>query len=327
MEYYAQGPDGGGKWITQTLPLDRGKFSMQGVSLGPTLANISMPGSRGIFIWIEPGNEIKISGEASDPATWTVEGNNINREWDAFRRENAKQPDSLQKDIVRYIEVNPESRLSALLLLTEFDRRERPEEFVKLWNSLDKKARAEETARIIGDADIISEFPFTLTPSGQLRYDAPKRKINSLALRLRGDKNEMLRFNPGKPTLLWFYRKGDKERYENADTLRSLLKEYPDSTGRIAAVSLDADSITWRASMENDSLPKAINAWMPFATAGNRERLLGVTSTPYIIVVSAEGDQIYRGQDIAKASAAYRKLLPAKARKSAEKDSKTQNRL
>lgn len=114
MEYYAQGPDGGGKWITQTLPLDRGKFSMQGVTLGPTLANISMTGSRGIFIWIEPGNEIKISGDASDPATWDVEGNDINRQWNAFRRESAKQPDSLQRDVVRYIEKNPDSRLRYL---------------------------------------------------------------------------------------------------------------------------------------------------------------------------------------------------------------------
>lgn len=309
LEYYAHGKEGGGKWITQTLPLDQGKFSMQGVSLEPTVGRILIPGSDGIGIWIEPGNEITISGKESDPAKWDVGGNEINREWTAFRLRNSVNPDSLQSRIAGYIKKNPESRLSSLLLLTEFDRRGHEEEFADLWNTLDKKAKAEETARLCGDADLMSEYPFTLTRNGKLRYDAPRREIRSLLIKGKNNRSRILKFRPGEPTLLWFYRRSDSFRADIVDTLKRLLKERTDSTeSRITTISMDADPIVWNASTSADSLKGAIEGWMPLATADRRARMLGVTSSPYFIVIDPKGRQTYRGESVSEAARAFRKL-------------------
>lgn len=313
LTYYAQGPDGGGKWISQSIPLEGGKFSLSGVSLRPTLGSVSTNGGTPLWLWIEPGDKIKITGKESNTSTWSVGGNGINKDWEAFRNNYDTDKGAPGERIKEYIQAHPDSKLSALLLLTGYPRREDPEGFADLWNTLDSKADAAGIAAIIGDADIISGYPFTLASGGRLRYDAPKRPVKSLSLRQTDGKDHTFRISgrtPGdKPSLLYFYRRGDGDHYQTVKILKEevgrLAGKHREATEvQVAAICLDPDSVTWQSAMRSDSLKNVTDAWMPLSLADRQVRMLGITSTPAFVSVDRRGRQLYRGADAAKATAA-----------------------
>lgn len=310
LSYYAS--DGKrGQWINTTVPLQSGKFSVTGVSRTPVLAFISNSQRSEIAVLIEPGQKIKISGDGTNPMAWIADGNKTNESLSAWRAENLNtSPDSISPAIAKFVKNNPDSPASAILLLTIFPRYEFPDRFVALWNSLGTKARAEEMADISGVGDFGPGAPFEILGNGKMRFDASRRAVRSLALRRFGGAGDTLRFMGKEPALIYFYKRNVQRHSESVDTLKKLRSAFPDSIkARLVTVSMDADSMKWRNAVIFDSIPKVLDSWMPLGPADSRARLLGISSTPYFLVVAGGGKQIYRGSDVAKAASAFRKQL------------------
>lgn len=310
LAYYASDSKRG-MWINTTVPLQNGKFSLTGITVNPTLVCLSNGTSSDIYFYVEPGDKLNITGNSSDPRTWEITGNKLDEEWSAWRVEAVKKPtEKLPELIAEYVGKNPESSLSPLLLLTSFPRAERPEEFVRLWNSLADKEEAAAFADISGIPDFGAGSPFDMNANGKLRYDPSRRAIRSLALRRHGGYGDTLRWNPGVPAILYFYRRNSDRHTEITDTLKSLRKFSPDSLkASIATISMDPDSMKWRSAVIFDSIPGTMDSWMPLGLNDSRARMLGVARTPYFIVVEKGGKQLYRGNDCKEAAKSFRKAI------------------
>lgn len=310
ITYYAS--DGKrGQWINTTAPVQSGKFRMEGISRVPVVIVISNSMGGDMALYAEPGQTLKITGDDPNPAAWSADGNDVNATLSEWRRSALFLPkDSVAGAIAGFVGKNTDSPAAALLLLTSFPRYEYPSKFVSLWNSLGKGAKRVEMADISGLADFGPGAPFAMNASGNIRHDAPRRLVKSLALRRSGGYADTLRFDNSAPAFIWFYMRNDDNHLQMADTLKNLRRVRPDSlSNRLVTVSMDADSVKWNNAVAFDSIPKVLDAWMPLGSADRRAALLGVNETPFFIVIDKKGRQAYRGSDIAKASAQYRKLL------------------
>ncbi len=308
--YYAS--DGKhGQWISVTVPLQNGKFLFNGVSRVPAIVYLTYNNNTKTAFYVEPGQKLKITGDNTDPRTWSISGNKIDEDLSQWRKGLAEKAGAdYPAEVERYVKENPDSPVSALLLLTEYPRQTRPKEFVTLWNSLEDKAKPVTMAELSGAPDFVSGSLFELNANGKIKYNGDKSRLKSLALRRPGGTADTLYFNTGNPALLYFYRRGNNTQKEIADTLKALRRQFPDSTkARIATIAMEADSINWRAAVIFDSIPKVMDAWMPLGVADRRAMMLGVARTPYFLVVDSLGKPVYRGSDHGSAAQSFRKYL------------------
>lgn len=301
--------------------VDKGVCRTRCITRNPVIVYIYDVGHRlpAAAFYAERGDKIKIEGKDADPLNWNIDGNKINREWSKWRIANADVLRSgnykdINAAVAKYVKANDDSKVSALLLLTLYDRRQDEAGFSKLWNMLSDGAKPESLVELVGRSD-------RLTPAAIAAPEA----VATLQLHTMGD--SLVELNPKryKATLLCFNRSDDLGAYGSADSLRNLLKEKESERGRIAVISFETDSIAWLTKARRDSLDKVLNAWMPLAEAAEEARALGITRTPYFVVANKAGKQVYRGESVIDAVAAYRKLLktpdaPAKKAKAAKKE-------
>ena len=323
MTYYAW-DSRGGRGIEHTVSIQEGKAAADCITRLPTLIYISdasQPGSS-MMVYAERGDEIKISGEGTDMASWTVTGNKLSERWSAWRKgayPKKKDIKTFHKSIEEYVKGNPKDELSAILLLTEWNRREDPEGFVRLWNMIDKDSRSQQLIDICGATDFLG-VEFITNADGKLEY-AKDSKINILPLRTRDRGLDTLKLN--KPSFLYFFGENNAARRETADSLRILLRAYPDSTKSVVAdVYMDSDSLTWVNAIRRDSLDGMTRAWQPRGLAEGLMVRLGVRRLPWFVVKDKDAKEAYAGSDIKEATAAFRKLMgkPDPKAAKAEKD-------
>lgn len=306
ITYYAS--DGkGGAWINLTAPLEQGKFRFEGISRQPALIYISNGGADHICIYAKPGDDIKISGEAASPRSWQITGNKICETMTQYLEESYKN--RLQTDnadaIAKFVEGHRNSPASAILLLTDFPRNQFPERFVELWNSLEKDADKAEIMRLSGSADF-SDSGFKLTVGGDVRMRNRSMTIRSLAYHRPDGATDTLHA-AGKRSLIYAYDRTDDSHREIADTIRHLIKEFPDSSKRnILMLDFYPDSVVWISHIERDSLKSVQRGWVPLAQADARMQRLGIGAVPEFIVVGRKGEVRYRGNDIKKAAEFFR---------------------
>lgn len=313
MSYYAW-DSRGGRWIEHTASIQEGKASADCITRLPTLIYVS-DASRPdncLIIYAERGDRIKVSGENKDMATWSVTGNKLSERWSEWRRKAyQKKNDSkaFEKSIEEYVKGNPKDGLSAMLLLTEWNRRENPEGFVKLWNMVDKGARSQQLMEMCGVTDLLG-VEFTTTSDGNLEY-AKDSKVRSLTLRSRDNGTDTLKFN--KASILYFYAENNTARREAVDSLKVLVKDYPDSLKHVMAdIYMDSDSMTWINAIRRDSLKGTVRAWQPRGLAEGDMVKMGVTRLPWFIVKDKTAKETYSGDDLKKAVAAFRKVAGKK---------------
>lgn len=315
VSYYAQ-DSRGGFWVEQTASIQEGVAFIDGVTRKPTIVYImdASSSSNSIAIYVERGDKIKISGTGGDMSQWTVVGNKVSERWSAWRNSSkAGKGDAkaLEKSIEAFVKEHPSDKLSAMILLTEWNRRENPDGFLKLWNSIDKNARSQEIVELCGAPDLIG-VEFTTKADGSLiRSKDPKMK--KLIVRSRDNGVDTLVFNKVKASLLYFYSDNNNTRKELADTLKSLAKVYPDSAKRILTdISVNTDSSSWAGSIRFDSIKGVVRAWQPKGIAEEDMVKLGVIRLPWIIVKDKSGTESYSGDDLKAAVAAFRKEMDKK---------------
>ena len=321
LTYYAW-DSRGGRWIEQTASIQEGVASVGCITRLPTLVYITdASSSNSMILYAERGDRIRISGEGKDMKDWSVKGNSLSERWSAWRKDAYGVKDdrkAFEKSIEDYVRKNTSDPLSAILLLTEWNRRDNPAGFLRLWNYIDSDARSQQLVEMCGATDLLG-VEFTATAEGKLAY-AKDAALKSLMVRSLDNGLDTLKFNKAKGTLLYFFSENNSARQETVDTLKSLVKLYPDSTKRILSdIYVDSDSMTWMGAIRRDSLKGVVRAWQPYGLGEDDMIKLGVTRLPWYIVKDKNGRESYAGSDIEAAVSAFRKEMDRKDPKPAPK--------
>lgn len=310
-----------GFWVETTAPVQEGKAEIDAFTSRPTLVYISDASSptNAITVYAEKGDEITLSGDNPDMLTWSIKGNKVSERWSTWRNANREalrevrlgtdtSSDKKEKAIAAYVEENPDDMLSTLLLLTEYDRRKNPEGFLKLWNSLGRKARDPQLTELAGAPDMLG-VEFQVDADGRLAL-AREKILPEIVLRSKDNGTDTLRYSKTGATLLYFYTNNAPDRRSVGDSIKALSKEYPDSAKRIIAdISLEPDSIAWVSNLRGDSLTKVIRGWMPRGVADRDMIRMGAVRSPWLIVADNKGSRIYSGQDLSEALRTFRKTM------------------
>lgn len=317
VNYYAWNSKKG-TWIETVASVQNGTASVQASTVRPTIVYIrdaSSP-SNNIALYAERGDEIIISGDNPDMTTWSVKGNRLSELWAEWRRRNASilsaSRDSLssakKKAISDFVKGNKDNSLSAILLLTEWSRRDDSDGFVKLWNSIDKDAIPQEIVEMCATPDLLG-VSFTVKADGSL--EAAKSGLpGNLVLRTRDNGIDTLRFGKKRPAFLFFYADNNSRRNEVGDSLRAVADQYPDSAKRIISMlSLHPDSMAWINSTRRDTIKGLVRAWIPRGVADPAMISLGVTRIPWFVVIAPDGRESYSGSDLHSAIRSFRSLL------------------
>ncbi len=312
VRYYAH-DSRGGTWIEQTASIQDGVAFVDGITRLPTIVYIydASSDSKSTAIYVERGDKIKISGEGNDMSSWTVTGNKTSERWSSWRKENkigSADNSRLEKHIDEFVKKNSSDKLSAIIMLIEWNRRENPEGFLKLWNSISKGARSQEIIEMCGATDLLG-VEFTTKADGNLA-SAKDPKFNKVVFRSRDNGVDTLIFNKVKGTLLYFFTDNNSARHETADTIRNLSKAFPDSLKRIISdIAVDCDSMTWTMAIRNDSITGVVRAWQPKGIAEDEMVKLGIVRIPWFIVKDKDGNESYAGDDLKKAADQFRKEM------------------
>lgn len=314
VAYYASDKKGGMN-VESVANVQEGKGVLKGGSRNPVILYLYGGGPVPAVIYVKKGETLKITGPDRNPASWTVEGNDINRDLSLWRNAHATTlaggtQEEVNEAVADFVKENPDNPASTLLLLTAYSRRMDETGFRTLWSSLGADAEKERFTEMAGRADLpVSRVPL------------PGR-LTSMALRSLGNGVDTIRPASAGATLLYFWNNGMDRRKDYIDSLKVLVKEFPDSATRmIADISLDPDSVTWRSPLRGDSLKTVARLWVPAGLADTRLMDLGVTASPFFIVFSRDGHQRYRGREIGEAMLTFRELLSKQPAAEAEKES------
>lgn len=313
-----------GAWVENVASVQNGVAEVKCATSRPTLVYIrdASSASNSMAVYAERGDEIIISGDNTDMNTWTVKGNKTSERWNQWRKKNAavlsKDRDRFtadkEKAIAEFVNANKSDRLSALLLLTEWDRRANAEGFLKLWNAIDEDARSQRLIEMCGSTDLLG-VEFEVDAKGKLTRKK-SAKTDEIVLRSRFNGIDTLRLKKAKSALLYFYSENNSNRTETVDSIRILSAEYPDSARRIISIiALQPDSMVWLNAARRDTVKNVVNAWVPHGLADKNMVSLGVARIPWYIVTGKEGKEIYAGDDLKEAVAAFRKDMEIKEKK------------
>lgn len=311
-------------WMESAAPVEGGKYHFTGPLVRPSLVYVfshSDTEPSAIF-YVEKGSVITVTGKGNNPSTWSFDGNKLTKEWSDWRLANSdalasSDPGKVNEAIAAYIVKNQDSRLSPLLLLTSYNRNVDPEGFMRLWKKIPEKVRGDKVVKLASAAEFASSVPFS--PQGTELSYAPVRKMEKL--RIHSLRNGLDTVTPDRPTLLWFWHREDSGRNGAIDSLRAVVKAWPDSAARnIVDISLDPDSVSWAGSCSGDSLKSTVRGWMPQGEVSPLAMKLGVVSTPAYIVADKTGKIVYRGSVIKDALGKFRALRPVKKSNDNKKD-------
>lgn len=288
--------------IETNVILKEGKGSTVCTTRYPTVVFVFSSGSRPrAAFWAERGDKIKISGQGDDPAGWTYEGNEISKQWSRWRQDNLQtlrsaNPEAINSCVAAYVAGNTDKRLSALLLLVDYDRSANPTQWQKLWNSLSEDARSSEVTEAVGNADFAGGLP-------QNNADA---RLTEMVIRTYPYGCDTIKPEQHAKTFLFLWTPGDGLRSKAIDSIRNLRKAFPDSSSYlIADICMDPDSLLWTAPLVSDSLYGVVRGWMPRGLADPDMIRLGPGATPWFII-GKRGKIIYSGKNLDAAASTFR---------------------
>ena len=111
-----------------------------------------------------------------------------------------------------------------------------------------------------------------------------------------------------KATLMYFWDKKDNQK--NAIGQLKQLYGRHEEKGRLQIVDImmSPDSTGWKKTLERDST-EWNHYWAPGGTLNRNLVNININSTPYYIVVTSMGKQLYRGNSIEEAIAATDKQM------------------
>lgn len=273
------------------IPVTEGKFLLKGFSKKQTLIFLYSTSDTPALAFIaEPGDELIVTGSGTDPQKWSVSGNKIDEAWSEWRIKNANalsgDYNEVNRIVAKFVKDNPNDILSAILMLTLYDRRNDEDIYASLWNSIDLSAKPQELLQSLGRSD---QFMPEIEPPQII--DTLVLHTPDTLLPIAKGASEFL--------LLHFWRTSDKDRNAAVDSLKKLRKTFADSLRlAMADASFEPDSMSWRRVVRMDSIETWTRAWAPGAEASQIAMRLKVTRTPFYILIDKKGKQQLRTGDI-----------------------------
>ncbi len=288
------------EWITMT----DGQFELKGINYDWTIVYL-INNKRDIIARaaVKNGDNITITGSMADPYHTTVEGNDANEEWSHFMTENAElysdtDRSKLNSAIEKYVESNPDRISSTLLLLNDY------------------------AAGVEGATDVDSLFKhisIDARPSGLVnnyfalsqQLDTEKSNNNIQSIMLYNSEDTITTFFTSRyrATVMYFWNKNDAGRADAVKALKQLYEKH-EKGGRLQVVDIlmSPDTIGWKRTLQADSTDWK-HFWAPGSSLNRNLVTINVGNTPYFIVASAMGKQIYRGTSAGEAVTATDGLL------------------
>lgn len=289
------------------IPVVNGKFNFNGTSERPTVVWIFSPNQSLLTpVYVEPGDEIKISGEYNKPYEWNVAGNETEEDWCEWRKKNAKTLLSkndkiINTEIGKYVRANRDNPVSALNLLCFYVKRDNMADYDKLWKLLSEEARQK---------DIVNAVEAAANHQSAQAYTI---KVPPLRLYSYADSIETINPMKAKSTFLYFWRQREEQHDSCMSNIKRLHAEFSDSSKlQIVDINMDSDTLKWRRQARRDS----VDQWQHYWAIGGEINLslarLEIARTPYIIVVDSVGNQRYRGDNFSKAEKVVNDMLKKK---------------
>ena len=310
VTYYAAAKDGG-VTIQAVASVMKGKCELKGVTKLPTVIYLTTRKSKyPLVIYTQKGEKIDITGTERNPLGWDVGGNDINISLSAWRKENLKVLDEgdaekVNKAVEIFVNDKRENPAALIILFSYFNRAYDERLYNTLLGQLKDLANKDKFLMMMGRADQLTA-----------RATLPA-KIKNLAMRSSQGGVDTLSFLDSNPGIIMFWQNDIKQRKELIDSLKVLVKEFPDSNSRIIAdINLDPDSLTWRTSLKKDSLNKTVRLWAPAGLADVDVMKLKISGIPYFLVLDENGNQIYRGAELGDAMKKFRETKSKIARDS-----------
>lgn len=245
----------------------------------------------GLF-YAENGDKIKVTVDADNPYTLTVEGNDVSERLCKWLHDNSKvlaarNAVAINAAIAKYVQANPEDIVSGLLMASLYNACVDPARATRLLESLSPEARP---------ATLLN--PRLLT-DGRLAGAVHPKPVTGLHY-LSSKTDSITLFNPrhNRRTLMTFSGVQDN-RDSIIDSLHSFWKRRPARVS-VLDVRFDADTFTWRRDLRTDSVSWP-SGWVAGSVANPDIARLSIPTLPYFIVVDSLGRQIYRGTSLTTA--------------------------
>lgn len=303
--YYASGKNQGMMRET-AVEIARGKGEITLPTVYPSIVYVfsSTRKEPELAFYAERGDNMLITGDTPDVGEWKVDGNKLSREWSDWRYEHRqllKSDDSerINAEVAKYVEKNPDSPLSMVLLTVYYSRRADQAGFSRLYGLLKEGA--------FSNGDLMSALSAAdLIEGPQQGWFGLKGGKGPVSLVLLGEKGyaDTLNLKDTVPALLLF---ADKEGLKDG-ALDSISALSAKSRSRVAEIYVDVDSLGWKRHLRKDSVAGMRRMMMPMGLADSLAISLGIARAPYYITVGPKGQLVYRGDDFKKALKEFRKL-------------------
>ncbi|MCM1370086.1 MAG: hypothetical protein NC204_06905 [Candidatus Amulumruptor caecigallinarius] len=299
--YYASDSQKG--WLTEgVLQVHGGKGEYTGATILPTLVYVFNGGNEPATIfYAEKGDNISVAGDSKDPASWKFKGNKITEQlsdWQTANRTVLASRDSkkINGAVKKYVASNSDNPVAAIILQSYFTRIGNSDEFSRLMSSLKGDAADSKWTNLVSRNDLMGN---TVSKGG-----LPQKIL------LKSIPSGCDTISTGKVPALLYFSSSEAESYrEDIMQLRDLCKAYGDSSKRVIAnISFDTDSVRRSFMVRSDSLPKAIQAWMPLGISDPTAVAMGVSSVPCCIVIDSKRNVIYKGTDVKSAANAFKAI-------------------
>lgn len=269
-----------------------GKFEIFGVSPTPAVVDIMDYDSHLLGrTYIANGQAVALKLQRNNPYAIEASGNDVAEAWAAALRQNA---DSLlaggraaNAAVAAYVEGHPESIVSTLLLVGEYDAGLDPVGADSLMELIDPAARPAALTEgfnymlqrlvLAIHAEELVPFPYFDRRDSLRMFDPSEHSLTLVAV----DNNRSGRSDSIVPVL------------------KRLRREYPEKLG-ILEFSVDADTIEWKRNTRNDTATWH-QAWGAGGVAARGIERLGVASVPFFIVCDSVGVQLLRTRQAAEA--------------------------
>ena len=300
VTYYATDKSGG-LTVQAVASVRLGRCELIGKTKKTTLVYITTRKSNfPLVVWADKGEEINISGNDNNPLAWKVGTAGVNKELSEWRTANLtslvnNETDSVNSAVKNFVVSNPENPVSTILLECYFSRSRNEMEYAELMGALKGAAKSPDLRKMIARTDYTG--PYVSFPA----------KLESMIMRSPKEEGDTLIIDNKNPLLVLFWQPGGEDKAEMVDSIKKLIKEFPEAAPFVADVCLDIDSTAWRNSIRRDSLNNVKRFWAPKGLADETVGKLHVSSIPYYIVFDKDGRQSYRGRDLGDALSEYRK--------------------
>ena len=253
------------------------------------------------IIYAERGDHMIVTGKGSDISAWEIKGNDVTDALSAWRIKNkgivmGNDVDKLNAAVARYVNDNPNSDSSAIILYVYYIRRGHENEFTALEAKLSKK--------VLGNKKLMNALSAADLLTGAV--EAPKYP-HMIVLAGEEGYADTLELGKGSATFLMIRGKNGSEEVP-ADSLKSFVAGM---NGKVLAeLYADTDSLNWRTHIANDSIAGLKRLWLPLGLADSIAIEMGIKRIPYYIVIDSKGKALYRGDSFIDASIKFKNLTP-----------------